>query len=199
MVIAPAVDVGRARMTTDSVAWCECVRRPGGEETGVTDPVEELHTRRAELAARSDELTRAATELRRRLAYGPAVPEDEAAGWLTAAGWLDERALERNHELTAAQRELNDLLQDRRSRGGRTPSTEPVTVRRQPGPDHETRYTITTVAGPMVVDVAEVLLGEVRGAVERAVARWQEDLDDDRLEAALQRAVRQTGARVVWS
>lgn len=79
----------------------------------MTDRVDELHGRQAELAARSDELMRAATELRRRLAYGPAVPEEETAGWLTAAGWLEERALERNHELAAVQRELNDLLRDR--------------------------------------------------------------------------------------
>lgn len=74
-----------------------------------------------------------------------------------------------------------------------------MTVRRQPGPDHEPRYTVTMVAGPMVADVAELLLGEVRGAAERAITRWQEDLDDDRLEAALQRAVRRTGARVMWA
>lgn len=102
---------------------------------------------------------------------------------LIAAGWLETRALERNHELVAVQWGLNDRIRDRRSRGGRTPATEPVTVRRQPGSAHAAAYTVTTVAGPMIVDLAEVLFGEVRGSVARAIDRWQEDLDDDRLEA----------------
>lgn len=168
----------------------------------MSDPMPALEAQRADLATRADECRLAATALRRFVADGEAA-RDEEAGWLAASRHLDDRATERTRQLAAVQRALNPtwspLAPDYFGTlpHGRPPMDGPVTVRVHTGGPEDT-YTLTTVAGPMVLNVPWSLMPEIRHAVLRAVEDWQNDQDDDRLEVRLERSVAQSSAWVIW-